>query len=114
TALPATIRGSMAFGKLKRPYTGPAQRAYEIELDQAYLPGYVPHGSLARNFVLGPRWAATVGAGYGGFGGARFMAGVEGCAGAHVAWRAGTPNIVGLCSGQAQGKALAVAVEVAW
>jgi hypothetical protein len=114
TALPATIKGGMAFGKLKHACLDGTKRAYAVELDQTWLPGYVPHGSLRRNLVLSRHWLATVGAGYGGFGGARVLAGVEGLVLDHLKIGVGTPNLVGLCSADAQGKALGFSLEVVW
>lgn len=114
TLLPFEAKGRLMLGKLRRAAHLPGMFAYEISVGQRYLPGYLPHVEVRRNFVFSGCFAGQAGVAYGGFGGWRATAGVDALfldryrLGVHV------PNAVGLCSKRAPGKALSVRLEVAW
>jgi hypothetical protein len=112
--LPANLMGEIAFGRLRKPLMAGGSTAYVLRMDQYMLPGYVPHATLNRKFVIHRRLAAALGAGYGGFGGLRAMVGLDATIGNCMRIGLCTPNLIGLCSSQAQGKGIVGRLEVAW
>lgn len=114
TLLPAQLEARFHFGGLRRAHRFGTLYAYSLSVDQRYLPGYIPHAALARNFVLSKWLVASAGAGYGGFGGLRAQVGLHAMVGKSLRVGVATPNAVGLCSPQARGKALAFCLEARW
>lgn len=114
TILPAKVQARAAFGKMQRPLPGNRMQAYELTVEYRYLPGYVPRTLVTRNLAIAKCLIAEVGAGYGGFGALRAEAGLQARIGNGFRFGIRTPNVVGLSSDQARGKALAFWLEAAW
>lgn len=112
--LPFLLHARLGFGQFKKATRSLGRSAYECDIDQRYLPGYVPHAEFTRNFVVTGRLMARAGAGYGGFGGLRGALGAEAVLGQHLSVAIDAPNVVGLCFGDARGKALALRLEATW
>lgn len=114
TPLPACFTLQLELGREIVQRSSRAFHAYEVALDQYWLTGYKPRLSAIRNVGLGGQCLATVGVSAGGFGGIRGELGVEFNICREVRFGLGTPNVVGLCSQQANGKALTGRLEVTW
>jgi hypothetical protein len=114
TLLPAKLEGRLSFGTLGKPSPVRGLRAYELALEQRYLPGYLPYVTATRNLVATTWCAASVGAAFGGFGGLRATVGIDAVIKKQLRIGVFTPNAVGLCSSHAQGKAVSVRAELAW
>jgi hypothetical protein len=74
--LPFRLRGMLHWGERKRPGFGEEHHAYALFAEQRRLPGYLPHVQAKRYLALAKSWTLDVGAGYGGFGGARLCMGL--------------------------------------
>lgn len=112
--LPAMMEAKLEFGRLHKGIPGFERHAYAVSIEHRTLPGYIPRGTVVRNFVISRAVLAQVGATYGGFGEFRVRLGFEAFVMDHLCIGVGTPNAVGLFSDQARGKALAARVEVVW
>ena len=84
-----------------------------LSVDQRYMPGYVPHASLAFARDFDPL-VASASISYGGFGGPRFGLGVFAALSEHLTIDVGTSNLVGLVSGEARGKAASMGLGYSW
>jgi hypothetical protein len=82
---------------------GPAN----LTIDQLVVPGYLPHITLTRSFNLSRRVSVNGSLAYGGFGGLRFGVGSWLQLPHGLLW-VDLPNVVGLVSPSAKGKALGV------
>jgi hypothetical protein len=112
-ALPAQFAAQLNFGHLLGQEGSIPRYAYQLTVDQHYLPGYVPRAVVDRNFMLSNALCAGVGLGYGGFGTLRLRAGLDVQAGI-VRVQLQTANVVGLVLDQAMGKSVLLGVEAAW
>ncbi|MGV9013365.1 MAG: hypothetical protein ACOH13_12295 [Flavobacteriales bacterium] len=112
--LPARIEGIFQFGKLKKPGHSIERSAYEVAVEQRWLPGYIPKVRVLRRFGIGRSFIADAGVAYGGFGGLRAMARIGYCAKAGLAFELETPNAIGLVSDQAAGKAVGLRMQLLW
>ena len=112
--LPAKVGAKLEFGKLHKLHSAFQRSAYSVTVNHRLLPGYVPYAAVDRNFAFSDCFLVQVGAAYGGFGEFRAQLGVEAFLGNHVGIRIGTPNLIGLASDQARGKAVGVGVELVW
>lgn len=112
--LPAMVEAKLEFGRRYKGIPGFERHAYAVSIDQRTLPGYIPRGTVVRNFPLSRAVLAQVGVTYGGFGEFRARVGLEAFVQDHLSISVGTPNAVGLFSDQARGKALAGRVGVVW
>ncbi len=113
-ALPARIEARLGAGRFQKRSHFHGMQPYELSVDYRYLPGYQPHAAIARNLVFAKSMAISVGAGYGGFGDFRAMAGLMGMLGKHFLIGVQTPNAIGLFSDEANGKAIALRLEATW
>lgn len=114
TLLPFAAEGRLMLGKLRRAGHLPGLYAYEISAGQRYLPGYLPLVGVQRNFAFSSRLAGHAGLTYGGFGTWRATAGIDALVLDRFRLGIHAPNVIGLCSEQAPGKALSVRLEMAW
>lgn len=112
--LPARAEVGLRAGRFHKRSHFQGMRPYELSVDYRYLPGYLPHAGITRNFVFAKCMALSVGAGYGGFGELQAMAGLMGMLGKHFLIGIHTPTAIGLFSDIANGKAVALRLEAAW
>ncbi len=112
--LPAHVAAKLEFGHVLEHRSYQARYAYGCSIEQLFLTGYLPRASVERNLALGERVLASIGVGAGGFGGLRMLLGVEAALGKHLHLGVGMPNVIGLLSEKAPGKAIAGRVEVYW
>lgn len=112
--LPARIEAKLGAGRFHKRSHFHGMQPYQLAADYRYLPGYVPHAGLTRNFILAECMAVSVGAGYGGFGDLRASAGLMGTLGKYLMIGVHTPNVIGFFSSQANGKAIALCLGAAW
>lgn len=113
-ALPARAEARIGAGRFHKRSSFQGMWPYELSVVHRYLPGHIPHAAIVRNFILAGPMAISVGAGYGGFGDLRALAGLMGMLGKHLRIGVRTPNAIGLFSDQANGKAIALGLEAAW
>ncbi len=107
--LPAEV-----FGRL-RVNSFDTRWMFQVQVRQRALPGYIPLASLIARAAIGPGWARVQGElSYGGFGALRLGIGGECDFTRAVTVKLGSPNIIGLMSNDARGKALMLGVDVAW
>ncbi|MBL8001402.1 MAG: hypothetical protein JNL05_05510 [Flavobacteriales bacterium] len=104
--LPARLQAAFWYtlhrGKVK-PRPGPA----DLTIDHLVVPGYIPRITLTRSLNLSRRWSVNGSLAYGGFGGLRLGAGAWLQLKRGALW-ADVPNLVGLVSPSAKGKALGI------
>ncbi|MBP8822480.1 MAG: hypothetical protein KBH07_02405 [Flavobacteriales bacterium] len=112
--LPARFAAELQFGPLLTLRSARQQQAFVVSVDQLVLPGHLPHASLRWNTALFHVLMATVGVSNGGSGGLRAQTGLEAAIGQHLQLGVALPNVIGLFSDQANGKALAGRLEVCW
>ncbi|MBX2982775.1 MAG: hypothetical protein KF843_08890 [Flavobacteriales bacterium] len=112
--LPARMEAKLEFGREYKGHSAFLRSAYAVSVDYRLLPGYVPYAIVDRNLELTKCIMVQVGAAYGGFGDLRARLGLQALLGKHVGIRLGTPNLIGLASGQARGKAVAANIEMVW
>lgn len=75
--LPFHLRGMLFWSERKRPGHGERSPAYALIAEQRRLPGYLPHVQAKRYLTLAKSWTMDLGAGFGGFGGARLSIGLS-------------------------------------
>jgi len=111
-ALPARLQAAFWYRTKPskvRSRTGPAL----LTIDQLLVPGYLPHVSVRGALAVSRRLSATGGLAYGGFGGLRLGAGAWLDLPVGQLW-VDAPNLVGLLSAQAMGKALDLGFSLAF
>lgn len=114
TPLPARFALQLELGREIGQRSSRTFHAYEVALDQYWLAGYKPRLSATRNLAFRDQFMATIGVSAGGFGSVRAQLGIEFNICRQVRFALGTPNVVGLCAQQANGKALTGRMEVCW
>lgn len=112
--LPARVEAMLQLGELRHKHRAFQRSAWSIAVGHRLLPGYIPHARATWNLMLTKGLMMQLGGAYGGFGTLRGGVGIECFLGEHVAVRIDSPNVIGLASDQARGKAVAARLEVAW
>ncbi|MBL0043194.1 MAG: hypothetical protein IPP33_01890 [Flavobacteriales bacterium] len=84
------------------------------EVDVRNLPGYYPHGSLGVEHSFAERNSIRGEVSYGGFGGWRTGVGYQRLVGKNLLVGLLAPNLIGLLSDRARGRALAIDLQYAW
>jgi hypothetical protein len=91
------------------------QRSLVLRIEQRALPGYVPRTTLMYRHMIEPRWLqGRASISYGGFGGLRFGLGAACQLTRTVHAQLDLPNVAGMVSGSARGKAVLLGVNVSW
>lgn len=112
--LPARALATVRWGERRKPGHGADRYAYALSVDQRWIPGYIPRGRASRFLSLGRSFTLNVGAGYGGFGGWRALAGLE-FANAHgITCSLTTSNVLGTALGGMVGKDLEFRIQAYW
>ncbi len=84
-----------------------------LVLEHVMVPGYLPHLVYTRSINLSRAWSGHASLGWGGFGGVRVGVGAW-CEAPWGQLRMEVPNVIGMFSGAAKGRAIQVGLDIAF
>ena len=112
--LPGRAQAVVHFGKRRKAGYGKDRSAYLVQVDQRWLPGYIPKAQAKRSITLGKALTLDVGAGYGGFGGLRALAGIELVTARGLSCSIATANALGAVSDRFNGRSIEFKLQALW